>query len=172
MKENGPAPKRLRFNLGFLLESPLGTSRVYELNYPRIIISDDVTLKPLTGSFQMTRTSEGVYLSGDLHTTIITECVRCLEEALVDLTLALDDLFYYPPSAAPEGEYTVGENGFINLAPLVRELTLLATPSQPLCQPGCQGLCQECGKNLNHGECDCEPDTIDPRLQALKDLLD
>lgn len=171
MKEKEPAPKRLRFNLGFLLESTLGTSRTYELAYPRIIISDDLTLKPLTGAFKTTRTSEGIYLNGVLQTSINAECVRCLEEAQIGLDLNLDDLFYYPPQSAPEGEYQVGDNGFIDLAPLVRELSLLAVPSQPLCSPDCRGLCQQCGKNLNAGNCDCEEDTIDPRLQALKDLL-
>lgn len=164
-------PSRLRFNFGFFLEATLGTSRTIELNYPTIQV-EDLTLSPLAGTFTATRTSEGVYLSGVLNSTLVAECVRCLEEATVPIELKLDDLFYYPPHTAPEGEYIIGEDGFIDLAPLVRELTVLETPIQPICRADCQGLCMECGQNLNQGNCSCEAHPIDPRLSALQQLLD
>ena len=164
-------PSRLRFNFGFLLEATLGTSRSIELNYPTIQV-EDLTLSPLAGTFTATRTSEGVYLSGTLNSTLIGQCVRCLEEATIPIGLKLDDLFYYPPPTAPEGEYSIGDDGFIDLAPLARELTLLETPIQPVCRPDCQGLCLECGQNLNEADCGCEPDPVDPRLSALQQLLD
>ena len=40
-----------------------------------------------------------------------------------------------------------------------------------LCREDCLGLCQECGANLNDGDCGCAPDEIDPRLAALQQLL-
>ena len=164
-------PSRLRFNFGFFLEAALGTSRTIELNYPTIEV-EDLTLSPLTGAFTATRTSEGVYLSGTLGSTFIGNCVRCLEDATIPIDLKLDDLFYYPAHTAPEGEYAIGEHGYIDLAPLVRELTVLETPIQPVCRPECQGLCMECGQNLNETDCGCEPDLIDPRLSALQQLLE
>jgi uncharacterized protein len=124
-------PSRLRFNFGFFLESPLGTSRTIELNYPAIQV-EDLTLSPLAGAFTATRTSEGIYLSGTLNSTLVSECVRCLESATIPIELKLDDLFYYPPHTAPEGEYAIGDDGFIDLAPLVRELSVLETPIQPI----------------------------------------
>ncbi len=166
---------RLRFNFGFLLEAPLGTSRLNEISYPTIRVSEDVTLTPLQGQFMATRTSEGVYVNGRFQTAIHTECVRCLEDALVPITIQLDELYFYPPEHAPQDEdaYTFdGETGFIDLAPLVRELSLLETPMQPLCKPDCQGLCMICGQNLNEADCDCKEDNIDPRLAKLRSLLD
>jgi len=65
----------------------------------------------------------------------------------------------------------VGEDGMIDLAPLVRELSLLSVPIKVLCRPDCQGLCQECGANLNLGECGCATDDIDPRFAVLEALL-
>ena len=67
---------RLRFNFGFMLEASLGTSRVMELDYPTIRVSEDVTLTPLQGKFTATRTSEGVYVNGRFHSAIHTECVN------------------------------------------------------------------------------------------------
>ena len=164
-------PSRLRFNFGFLLEAPNGTSRVVELNYPSVQVADDITLEPLVGSFVATRTSEGIYLSGQLESRIIQECVRCLEDAEVPLTLAIDELYYYPPSQAPAETYVVGENGFIDLSPLARELALLDVPMRPLCRADCQGLCMNCGQNLNEGDCGCQEEEIDPRLEALRKFL-
>ena len=165
-------PSRLRFNFGFLLEAPIGTFREVELNYPSVQVVNDMTLAPLTGSFLATRISEGIYLSGVLNSKMGQQCVRCLEDAEVPLTLEIDELFYYPPGSAPEGALVVGENGYIDLAPLVRELAWLDVPMQPLCKIDCQGLCMECGQNLNEGDCDCKEEDIDPRLAVLKQLLD
>lgn len=164
-------PSRLRFNFGFLLEADFGTIRTIELDYPEVKVSDDVTLRPLRGQFNATRTTEGIYIDGELYSTLTTTCVRCLEDAIIPITVTLDELFFYPPQAAPEGEPIIGDDGFLDLAPLVRELSLLDMPIKPLCQPDCQGLCQECGQNLNVGSCDCPEVVIDPRLAALQKLL-
>ena len=59
----------------------------------------------------------------------------------------------------------------IDLAPLVRELSLLSVPIKVLCRPDCQGLCQQSRANLNFGECGCEREEIDPRLAVLQSLL-
>ncbi|MCA9969082.1 MAG: DUF177 domain-containing protein [Anaerolineales bacterium] len=163
---------RLRFNFGFLLEATFGESREIELDYPTIRVAEDLVLTPLQGVIKASRNSEGIYVSGTLHTNVPADCVRCLEPFQQPVTIQLDDLFYYPPSLAPEGEFVVGDNGFIDLAPLVRELSFLALPMQPLCREDCQGLCQECGANLNLGDCGCEEEDIDPRLADLKRLLD
>jgi len=169
MKEK-PRLSRLRFNFGFFLEAPLGASRTYQLNYPTIQV-DELTLTPLRGEFTAVRTSEGVYVTGQLHTIQRTACIRCLEDAVLQTEINLDDLYYYPPETAPEGECSLGEDGYIDLGPVVRELAILGIPLHPLCRPGCRGLCSQCGQNLNKGECDCQTDKIDPRLAILKDLL-
>ncbi len=165
-------PSRLRFNFGFLLEADIGTSRVIELDYPTIEIDPELTLEPLKGTIMPSRVSDGIYIHGKLETTAEIECVRCLEEATILVTLEVDDMFYYPPHTTPEGEFAVGENGFVDLAPLVREQYFLGIPMQPLCKEDCQGLCMECGQNLNERDCGCEEDDIDPRLAALRELLD
>ncbi|MEW5989045.1 MAG: DUF177 domain-containing protein, partial [Chloroflexota bacterium] len=162
---------RLRFNFGFLLEAGLGTSREIELNYPQIRLADDVTLAFLRGKITATRTSEGIYISGRLHSQYEAECGRCLTPLLLPISFKLDDLFYYPPYMAPAGELVVGEDCFIDLAPLARELSLLEVPIQAVCRPDCKGLCPNCGENLNDGPCGCEQEELDPRLAALQTFL-
>ena len=48
---------------------------------------------------------------------------------------------------------------------------LLELPSKHLCKPDCKGLCPDCGADLNETACDCGKHRIDPRLEALKDLM-
>jgi len=55
---------------------------------------------------------------------------------------------------------------------LIQTDLLLQMPSRHLCAPDCKGLCPRCGKNLNEGPCGCREDHIDPRLAALKMLID
>jgi uncharacterized protein len=171
MKEK-QRPSRLRFNFGHLLDGDLGARREIELDYPHIEISPDVTLAPLTGKFRATRTSKGIYLSGKLASTMQTECTRCLEPVSLPIEIELDDLFYHPVSAAPPGEYSINDDGILDLAPLIRELSLLALPMQVFCRDNCKGICVQCGINLNEGECDCVFEEIDPRFAVLKQLLE
>jgi uncharacterized protein len=160
----------LRFNFGFLLEADLGTSRDIELDYPAIRVADDVTLRPLQGSFRATRTSNGIYLHGALTGGIEVSCTRCLAPIGVPLDLELDDLFHYR-AFPPPGEYRITDTGIVDLAPLIRELALLAVPMQVFCRGECLGLCPVCGQELNEGPCDCPTDDIDPRLAVLRSLL-
>lgn len=169
---SGNRPSRLRFNFGFLLEANVGTIRTIELDYPTIDLENDITLTPLKGTFQASRNSKGIYIGGELFSNIGAECARCLDPVQLPITIQLDELYYYPPHEAPPGDYFVGDDGFIDLAPLVRQLSLLEIPMQPFCRPDCKGLCIECGHNLNEGECGCERDIIDPRLAGLRELLD
>ena len=165
-------PTNLRFNFGYLVEAPLGTSSDIEIDYPTMRL-EDMVLRPLQGQFRATRTSEGVLIQGQFQTVVQAECMRCLDEAVLPIHTQTEEIFYYPAHTAPagDGDYVVHDDGNADLGPMVRELTLLAMPMQVLCKPDCLGLCPECGQNLNHGRCACEPDDIDPRLAVLKTLL-
>ena len=41
---------------------------------------------------------------------------------------------------------------------------------KPLCTPDCQGLCPQCGINLNTERCSCAPAWQDPRFAVLQSL--
>lgn len=59
----------------------------------------------------------------------------------------------------------------VDLDELASSDILLELPTKFLCRGDCQGLCQKCGHNLNLGDCGCDKKEIDPRLEALKELL-
>ena len=67
-----------------------------------------------------------------------------------------DDLYYY-----------VGDH--LELAPMLREQWILASPMHPLCADECLGLCARCGKDLNVGPCRCAAEPTGGPFQLLRD---
>lgn len=160
----------MRFNVGYLLESAPGTHSDIEVNFPQIKIGD-VHFKNLDGTFRATRTGEGIFFNGRFETLTAAECSRCLTESFIPTEMIMEELFYHPASTAPPGEYVITGDGNADLGPLLRELSVLALPLNPLCKKDCQGLCIECGQNLNEAECDCDKDKIDPRFAVLQNFV-
>jgi uncharacterized protein len=112
-------------------------------------------------------------VQGIVKSQLCLECVRCLESFVLPITLELEEIFRLPGAGAstPDVSYAVGDDGWLDLAPLLREDAWVAIPMKPLCHADCKGLCPQCGANLNLESCTCESAGIDPRLALLKDLL-
>ena len=128
----------------------------------------------------------GICLLGDMKASIEMSCVRCL----VPLSIAIHeklDLLYMPQRAnvgTGEGEEEEREltesdmsvsfykDDKIDVNQIVWEQIYLAIPMKPLCKEDCQGLCSQCGTDLNLSKCSCEKDLVDPRLAKLKTLLE
>ncbi len=116
---------------------------------------------------------------GEISSTLITLCDRCLADVAIELQAPFD-LIYLPEDTGTghAGETELHnrdlglafyDNDQINLDDLVLEQLELSLPSRVLCREDCRGLCSECGADLNFEQCRCEK-PIDPRWQALADL--
>ena len=161
----------LKIQVGFLLSEGAGQSRDFEFDVPqKLRVSDDLTLDYLRSNLHLSRTSRGILVQGVVETRFSGECARCLDDMLVSLEVPIEELFVYPPD--PNEEFTVSDDGILDIAPLLREEIVTNTPIGILCKADCAGLCPTCGQNLNDGPCDCEREDIDPRLAALKTLKD
>jgi uncharacterized protein len=126
------------------------------------------------------RTVQDIRLVGRLNTRLELNCARCLEpvDRVVDRRF---DLLYRPQGSdrgqeelsvnATEAEigYYTGEG--LLLEDALREQVLLAVPMKTVCREDCKGLCPQCGKNLNLGECSCSR-PADLRWHALHSLKD
>lgn len=162
----------LRLNVGFLIGSTVGTSRDFFFDLPKSFIEPDLYLNSLSGVARISRTAQGLLVQAKMSATLQTECARCLTELEQPLNISFTELYAFSTRSVSESGLIVPEDGHINLAPLVREYTLLEIPLNPLCRPDCQGLCPECGEMLTDGPHHHEEDSIDPRLAQLKALLD
>ena len=162
----------MNFNLSRLLEEPAGSRMSFDIDETQQRLAEDLCVDFLQGTIEFTRTNRGVFGEGQLHSQVQLECARCLETFSQPLELHLESQFSSLPTSPRGGPtFPIGVNGTLNLAPALREQILLDLPMRPLCTPKCRGLCVECGKNLNEGDCDCVEETFDPRLAGLKELL-
>ncbi len=99
-------------------------------------------------------------------------CDRCFTEVETSKNEHFSHRLVESLESDDNDEYIEVTDYKLDLSELVTTDILLNLPSKYLCKGDCQGLCQKCGHNLNLGECDCDKREIDPRLEALKQLLD
>jgi len=172
----------VRFNVADLLKSVAGASRQYDLNEDIAGIDKDLDIvKPLVGKVRFTRTSNGILVTGHVHTGVLIPCRRCLTPVTTPIELDLEEEFRPSIDIATGTVRSVKEDEdeatrtdwhhILDLTEVIRQDLLLAIPMSPLCRPDCQGLCPNCGANLNEGPCGCQREEGDPRLAVLRDLL-
>ena len=134
------------------------------------------------------------YVTGVVEGTAIRQCVRCLKEFDDPLAFSLrvvyereakatasvskrDDIRKKKTTTLSEVEqeqqdddryYFTGDH--LELAPMLREQVILASPMHPLCSDTCLGLCPRCGKNLNEGPCHCAAEPMEGPFQVLRTI--
>ncbi|HVO72035.1 MAG TPA: DUF177 domain-containing protein [Aggregatilineaceae bacterium] len=165
-------PRRpLRLNVGFLIKSPIGTSRDFNFDFEKMRLGADVSLSKFLGTARFDRTPQGLFLQADFSGGLELECVRCLETFDQQIHSSLEDLYAFDKRYVTDSNLLVPEDGQIDLAPLFREVALLEVPINPICKPDCKGLCPICGENLNKVGCGHASPGSESPFAVLKDLL-
>ena len=116
-------------------------------------------IKPLSCAVQLFRQgNDNVYVAADVETKISVECRRCISPFEVDITTTLELLFAIGSESSEQREaderFYDGET--LDLSEDVRQSLTLEIPLWPLCSETCEGLCPECGAELNINACSCE----------------
>lgn len=109
---------------------------------------------------------------GELTANGPASCDRCLEVFPLRFTAPIEILILRDAGReTDDGDSLVlhQRDGIVDLSESVREAAVLAVPLARICRTGCRGLCSQCGKDLNQGDCACEDDLIDPRWDGLPD---
>jgi uncharacterized protein len=100
-----------------------------------------------------------VLLQGEMRTTVILECSRCLNRCAAPLETGFEE------QVPAEDMLT------LEVSDMIREHYFAMLPAKPLCHPSCRGLCAQCGVNRNEEQCDCQTAHEDHRLSVLSKLL-
>lgn len=166
-----PSPRKpFRINVGFIIHEDVGYSHKipFELEKAKL---EDLELQNLVGEVTIDRTPQGLVVQGTFSGDTKLECVRCLKEFKDSLEWNFTELYAFTKKSVSESELLVPDDAHLDLAPLVREYALLEIPINPLHDPGCKGLCIECGQDLNLKDCGHSQDKDDSPFAALKKLL-
>ncbi|MBK7452365.1 MAG: DUF177 domain-containing protein [Anaerolineales bacterium] len=167
-----PSPKKpFRINVGFIAHEEIGRSHDFPFEFDKIVLGDDLELRGLDGIVNIGRTPQGLVLQADFSAETTVMCVRCLQDFNQELDWSFTELYAFDKRSETESGLILPEDGHIDLAEMLREYALLEVPISPICKPDCQGLCTECGQNLNEMDCGHSPEENDSPFAKLKDLL-
>jgi uncharacterized protein len=173
--------------------------QIWEADLPRELIDEALLGDPPTEFHaagaahlraKLTKMGRDVLFQSGFTVPLEGQCKRCLKKVRLDEPIDVT-LTFVPTDAAAVGKPRKGtgeadtaaasyhpeildeepySGKIIDLARALREQILLAVPPPPLCDEACKGLCPQCGKDLNQGDCGCERTSIDPRWAALKSI--
>src|SRR5712691_8136654 len=156
------------FNVAQLMKSPVGTSLVSETDEENVQLDDDVKIvSPVSGHVRMRHINQGLLVDGYVDLTVELTCTRCLKTFEQELHLELDERYRptvdvvtgMPLQAIDEDDvFPIDDHHLVDLTEPMRQQLLLAIPMATVCKEDCAGLCSQCGKDLNLGPCECEPE--------------
>jgi uncharacterized protein len=134
---------------------------------------------PIHGDLVVVREYDHLRVNGRLTTSLLLSCSRCLAEyvAAIDTnftllyrkdshkTFSADDEIELDETELLTLHYTGDE---IDLTHEIEELVVLEIPIKPLCSESCEGLCHQCGTDLNQSRCSCRSEDVSFKFSALK----
>ena len=134
--------------------------------------------EPFHGNFkvdvELNKLHNQIILNANLTLNANFDCDRCNKNYDDVLTSSYQMVYLSGTEPIDNGAINITYLPFdadkIELDNDVRDYALLAIPMKKLCKDDCKGLCSNCGKDLNEGDCGCEHNTVDPRWLPLKEL--
>ncbi|MDR3050263.1 MAG: DUF177 domain-containing protein [Oscillospiraceae bacterium] len=128
-------------------------------------------LQPVALSGIVTAMGENLWLRGRLRAKCSLPCARCLEDAPFDCDVPLMACFQRDPDPDDPDVFAYAGHT-LALDEALWAALLPNVPMQPLCAPGCKGLCPHCGVNRNLTPCACQQEAPAKRpFSALASFL-
>ena len=130
-----------------------------------------LSISPITINYNIKNQADVITLKALVYFSFTHSCDRCTKTVEVKENYEFNHILVNNNECDEDDEYISLNDFKLDLDNLIKEDILLKIPAKILCSEDCKGLCPKCGKDLNEGPCDCPNDNIDPRLEALRDLL-
>ncbi|MFM2024002.1 MAG: hypothetical protein RLZZ56_15 [Actinomycetota bacterium] len=151
-----------------------GSLRRVELTFPAPEALDNgFAAIPLGGEIdidgRLESVHEGILVTANVQSEAKTECSRCLDPLELEVDVEFQELFAY--SLTDEDDLVISDES-IDLEQVVRDAVVLSLPFQPICSSDCEGLCVECGAKLKENPQHAHEAPVDPRWNALKNLME
>lgn len=128
---------------------------------------------PLEVRLEAQQAGPDVVVRGRVSGVFDQACRRCLEPVEVEVDEELGRLYRAGEELEDDESEDVlplPDHAELDLSEPVREQVMVAVPRYVYCRAECQGLCPQCGTNLNESECDCTTDELDERWAPLRQL--
>ena len=124
-----------------------------------LIFEEAAFVSPLSCTVLLLRQGgNSICVTADITSVLSVECRRCAKSFEIDVTTALNLFFSFgdepPEEDEADARYYDGET--LDISDDARRALILEIPMWPLCSETCEGLCPQCGTQLNAEACSCE----------------
>ena len=128
--------------------------------------------EPVHVSGQIRDDAGMIRLAAQISAVVHTRCARCNRPVVYDKAVNIDFALVSAFAGSEErDDVIVVSSDEVDLDAIAVPELILDMEMAVLCKEDCKGLCQKCGKDLNDGLCGCDEKSVDPRLEALRQLL-
>ena len=167
----------MRFNVSGLVTDGIGATRSYDIDAP--LETDGRPSEQVVGRVDLIRTRTGVLVRASLTVQESEVCSRCLKPLDETVRIEFEEEFQATvdartgaslPRPPDPDAFFIDENHMLDLNEAVRQYREVSMLMQPLCRADCEGLCPQCGKDLNAGPCECASDDVRGPFAVLASL--
>jgi uncharacterized protein len=164
----------------------VGMRLATDIDEPPIVDEYIECASRVVGDITFNNTGSILLASGEVNTSVVLACSRCLVYYQEPVQLQIDEQFALAPTGSgprrkqmltvveddenPDAAHLF-EGPLFDLTEALRQALSLALPIRPLHAEDCLGLCSRCGHDLNQGPCKCDPEPIEKPLGPLAALL-
>lgn len=176
----GPTPidNDTVLNVAQLLKEQVGSKRIYALALDSLPLDDAMVARDVTAQLKLTRIADGILVTGSLAGRIRLECVRCLEEFDTDFsgdaeaefrpTIDITSGMLVEIEEEDDEAFEIDDNHHLDLAEMLRQVSILTLPIRPVCGDDCPGFTDE----FRGADEPLSEEAGDERLAVLEQLLD
>jgi uncharacterized protein len=164
-------------NVAQLLKENVGSKRTYAISLDSLSLDESITARDISAQLKLTRIADGILVTGSLNGVARLECVRCLEEfdtsyggeVEAQFRPTIDISSGAPVEFVDDGEtFEIDESHQLDLAEMLRQVSILTLPIRPVCGDDCPGFVSE----FRGGDEPPSEEAGDERLAVLEQLLE
>jgi uncharacterized protein len=150
---------------------------VHNFNFDEAVTQINLE-EPFFGNFlvdiELSKSVNQIILSADFSVKAHFECDRCSNDYRTDLKGSFKIVYFLgnkPDDVEKDNLiYLPITSDRIEIGKDLRDFALLSVPMKKICREDCKGLCFNCGKDLNEGDCNCDKSRLDVRWLPLMEL--
>jgi uncharacterized protein len=157
----------MKINVSQLLNEAIGSIRGYAVDEEL-----ESGNSRIAGSMKLMRTDKGVLVSAKMSTDTQSTCSLCLKDFSQRIDVEFEEEAFHSndgPSGGQSEAPVIDDKRILDLTEALEQYLYLALPVKPVCREDCQGICSQCGADLNETACVCDYETRDsPWAEMLK----
>ncbi|MBB6622996.1 YceD family protein [Clostridium gasigenes] len=142
----------------------------YDLK-PLYFDGEKITAEAVEVVGEVKSTEEILTVNASVKTELKLCCSRCLGTFIYPIDIDIEERFTMDKELIEDEQIIFVEGDSIDITEIVENSIISTLPIKRLCKNDCNGLCHQCGKNLNEDSCQCTTNDVDLRLAKLQELF-